>query len=239
MILRDNFNAIQTCFLDCISRSKKYPEIDLKTVNDFVFDVQTLYNMSTQGNLQFDAAQVQIAFMSSTRNDERTNRALNRGEFLDILVRLGHILWRKYVDLSFKNPSISIKRRESMSSRGRLNATIEQSKSSQSLDKDVTLESNPTKSKDDIQIIKDLTSSQRALAKQVGTPQPKSPSSAGTRQDKDPDDKESQADETNQLTLVEPQNTQENNEGKSTNVARPSLIGISPSKKKGEVHKHL
>ena len=51
--------------------------------------------------------------MSVTRNDDRTNRSICRGEFLEIILRLAHIQYRKEAEAIFMAP-VKLKRKESM-----------------------------------------------------------------------------------------------------------------------------
>lgn len=69
-------------FVDLQAKSSKYPEIDIRTINHFVKDFQEVCNQQNNGpEVKIDMAQVEIAFMSVTRNDDRTNRSICRGEF--------------------------------------------------------------------------------------------------------------------------------------------------------------
>ena len=43
----------------------------------------------------FDPNQTELAFMSATRSDSKTNRSMCRGEFMDFILRLAHIQFRK------------------------------------------------------------------------------------------------------------------------------------------------
>ena len=71
--------------------SKKYPEIDYKMVNNMKEELVKEYNLNTNENLQIDIAKIDIAFISSTRNDTKTDRSLCRGEFYDMIVRMANI----------------------------------------------------------------------------------------------------------------------------------------------------
>ena len=57
-----------------------------------------MFNMMTGDTFTFDPNQVDIVFMSATRNDSKADRSMCRGEFMDFLLRLSHIRYRKIQD---------------------------------------------------------------------------------------------------------------------------------------------
>lgn len=49
----------------------------------------------TGEKFKFDPNQVELAFLSATRNDSKTDRSMCRGEYMDMILRLAHIRFRK------------------------------------------------------------------------------------------------------------------------------------------------
>lgn len=54
--LLTNFPLIQHTYQECLAKSKKYPEIDLKTILESVANIQVLMNEMTGENFSFDPA---------------------------------------------------------------------------------------------------------------------------------------------------------------------------------------
>lgn len=49
------------------------------------------YNNSTGDNFVIDPAQIEIAFISATRDDSPADRSLSRGEFFEMVIRMAYL----------------------------------------------------------------------------------------------------------------------------------------------------
>lgn len=65
-----------------------------------------MFNEITGENFTFDPNQVELAFMSATRNDSKSDRAMCRGEFMDFILRIAHIRFRKLYQSSNNKQSM-------------------------------------------------------------------------------------------------------------------------------------
>lgn len=97
-ILKENFSCLQAYFLQYLARSKKYPELELRALAEALVDVLNVYNAKTGEHFSIEPAQLEIAYLSATRHDSKANRSLCRGEFLELVVRLAHIKFRKSIE---------------------------------------------------------------------------------------------------------------------------------------------
>lgn len=57
----------------------------------------------TNDEVYLDSAQIELAFIAATRNDSKADRAFCRGEFLDFILRLAHIKYRKIMERTYMN----------------------------------------------------------------------------------------------------------------------------------------
>lgn len=54
-------------------------------------DITTQYSNSTGDKFVIDPAQIEVAFISATREDSSADRSLSRGEFLEMIIRMSYI----------------------------------------------------------------------------------------------------------------------------------------------------
>ena len=92
-ILQDDFNVIQTSYMHAIHDSKLFPEIDYERLIEFILDMKENYYANTGVRLQFEPKMIDSAFLHATRHDSPAEKSLSRGEFLDMLVRIAHLIY--------------------------------------------------------------------------------------------------------------------------------------------------
>lgn len=95
--LKNNFKYFQIFFQECIAKSPTYPEIDMATFTDHITQVLVHLNNNVEAEHQFNMKQVEleVQFISATRNDDKSGRSLCRGEMLELMVRISHMKYRQ------------------------------------------------------------------------------------------------------------------------------------------------
>lgn len=95
-LLKQNFKYMQVFYLQCLSRSSKYPEIDLQTIQTQLKVLFFVFNSKVDmaQKLHVKPAEIEVQFISATRHDQKTDRSLCRGEFLELIVRMAHVKYR-------------------------------------------------------------------------------------------------------------------------------------------------
>ena len=81
-----------------------------------------VYNNNTDQEYQLiiNPVEIEIQFISATRHDEKNDRSLGRGEFLELIVRIANIKYRQVCKDLLRNKmarnvsrKVSIKKRQS------------------------------------------------------------------------------------------------------------------------------
>lgn len=133
-IIENNFDPLHTVFLELSSNSDQYPEIDAST---FLEAVMAQQSKLPDGVAPLNRAEVELAFLSATRNDKvgRMKGALCRGEFFEVILRLAVAVSPKDEYLSIYLPqfiqdqlTVTLENSEILNGRARIrsNATINQ-----------------------------------------------------------------------------------------------------------------
>ena len=81
--------------MEGLANSFKYPEIDCQAIMTIVQKIIEMFNKRSSEPFKFGKAQIEICFISATRNDSRTDRSLCRGEFLEFIIRMAQIKYKK------------------------------------------------------------------------------------------------------------------------------------------------
>lgn len=67
-----------------------------------------MYNQYEHINkINIDPKQIEVAFISATRNDQKNDKSLCRGEFLEMIIRIAHIRFRKQFEKTPRKSMIS------------------------------------------------------------------------------------------------------------------------------------